>query len=61
MGSNTSETRIVAPILVVGEKEVDTALRPVHVPGTVSQSLHPADPVFETLEQAIEAVEVILP
>jgi hypothetical protein len=61
MRTHTSESLVVIRVsrLVSGEEEIHTTLWPVHIAGTVIESLHPANPFIEILEQMVELIQII--
>jgi hypothetical protein len=63
MRTQASEPWLISGVscLVRGEKEVDATIRPVHIAGAVTKSLHPTNLFFEILEQMVEPIQIISP
>ena len=61
MRTHASEPWLISGVscFVSGEKEVDATIRPVHIAGAVTESLYPANPFFEILEQMVEPIQII--
>lgn len=63
VGSNASESKVVTAgsVFVVGEKEVDAPIWPVHVSITVFETLFSFYPIFQSAEKTIEPGEIFFP
>nr|WP_321163000.1 hypothetical protein [Halolamina rubra] len=60
MGSDSRQSELVGrfPSFVIGEKEVDAAVRPVHIAGAVTELLFPTNSIFEHREKTVQSVEI---